>query len=1324
MTEESKEIDPKLTAAEDAESDDEEVEEVGEPVEGQTETRKKKKRKPKKKKLKDALTSGPSLAASETDPTKAVLTDAQFQQLLAMNPSLKNEVVDMDPAKVKELMQNMDLTTALSGMSLDGTNKTDMASFKFWKTQPVTSFEDARKKNIQDGPIKQIDIERVPKEPEALDPAFEWVTMDLEDPKELEEVYKLLSKHYVEDKEAMFRFHYTASFFNWALKAPGWKKDWHVGIRGKQEPRKLVAFISGIPVDLRVRKNTFKSSEVNFLCIHKQLRAKRLTPILIKEITRRCYLAGTYQAIYTAGVMLPTPVTTCRYFHRALEWTKLYELKFSPLPAASTPARQVAKYKLPDKTATPGLREMEAKDVTAVTKLLNRYLGRFDMQQHFSEEEVKHWMLHDENICPERVVYAYVVEDPSSHKVTDFFSFYSLASTAIASTKYQFVNAAYMYYYASDAAFDSDKAKLGIRLNLLIKDALILAKKAKFDVLNALTLLDNPLFLEKQLFGAGDGSLHYYLYNYRAAPIAGGIDEKNKVSDKHMGAQATVLRSVRNNSSLQCRTPLNSARCLSTTTLRPVHNTRLSALTQWQSRRHQSGAAAAVLEKAAEDPMALAQETIIANLDPKEADRLSKVRNIGIAAHIDSGKTTATERVLFYTGRINSIHEVRGKDSVGAKMDSMDLEREKGITIQSAATFCEWIKKSEGKEESYHINLIDTPGHIDFTIEVERALRVLDGAVMILCAVSGVQSQTITVDRQMRRYNIPRLSFINKMDRMGANPFKAIDQINHKLRIPAAAIQVPIGREDGFLGVVDLVRMKAIYFEGPKGINVVETDEIPADVLPIATERRSKLIEVLADVDDEMAEMFLDEVEPTQEQIKAAIRRATISLKFTPVLMGSALADKAVQPMLDAVCDYLPNPAEVENLALDRRRAEAPVKLVSYNSLPFVGLAFKLEEGNFGQLTYIRVYQGSIKKGMNIFNARNDKKIRIPRIVRMHSNEMEEVSEIGAGEICAVFGVDCASGDTFTDGTLGYSMTSMFVPDPVISLSIKPKNSRDGNNFSKAMNRFQREDPTFRVHVDQESQQTIISGMGELHLDIYVERIRREYNVECETGQPQVAYRETITKHVAFDHLLKKQTGGSGDYARVCGWLEPTGDLSSNVYESQVTGGHISEKFLFACEKGFHASCDKGPLVGHRVLGTNMVINDGATHMTDSSEMAFKIATQQAFRKAFAMGEPQVLEPLMKTTITAPNEFQGNIVGLLNKRNAVINETDIQAEDFTLYADCSLNSMFGFSSLLRAATQGKGEFSMEFSHYNPAPPQLQRELVAKYEKYQADRNKK
>ena len=640
-------------------------------------------------------------------------------------------------------------------------------------------------------------------------------------------------------------------------------------------------------------------------------------------------------------------------------------------------------------------------------------------------------------------------------------------------------------------------------------------------------------------------------------------------------------------------------------------------------------------------------------------------------------------------------------------MDSMDLEREKGITIQSAATYCDWIKHEDGKDEKYHINLIDTPGHIDFTIEVERALRVLDGACMILCAVSGVQSQTITVDRQMKRYNVPRISFVNKMDRAGANPFKAIDQINHKLRLPAAAVQVPIGMEDEFKGVVDLVRMKAIYSEGLKGETVRETDEIPPDVRLLADEKRAKLIETLADVDDEIAEIFLDERTPSVEQIRAAIRRATVALKFTPVFMGSALADKSVQPMLDGVCDYLPNPSEVENLALDQRRREAKVKLISYNSLPFVGLAFKLEESNFGQLTYIRVYQGSLRKGVYVFNARTNKKVKVPRIVRMHSNEMEEVQEIGAGEICAVFGIDCASGDTFTDGQLGYSMTSMFVPEPVISLSIKPKDNKDLPNFSKAMARFQREDPTFRVHIDDESSQTIISGMGELHLDIYVERMRREYRVACETGQPQVAWRETITQRVEFDHTLKKQTGGAGDYARVVGFMEPSGALEENKFEDQVSGGSISDKFLFACDKGFQLSCRQGPLVGHKVLGTRMIINDGATHMTDSSEMAFKNATQQAFRKAFNQGRPQILEPLMKTTITAPNEFQGNIVGLLNKRNATINDTEIGLEDFTLYADCSLHGMFGFSTQLRAATQGKGEFGMEFSHYSPAPMQLQ-----------------
>ncbi|EPQ65634.1 Bgt-5145 [Blumeria graminis f. sp. tritici] len=727
-------------------------------------------------------------------------------------------------------------------------------------------------------------------------------------------------------------------------------------------------------------------------------------------------------------------------------------------------------------------------------------------------------------------------------------------------------------------------------------------------------------------------------------------------------------------------------------------------------------------------PDATPNQKQVEPVDSKEQKRLARLRNIGIAAHIDSGKTTATERVLFYTGRIKAIHEVRGKDAVGAKMDSMDLEREKGITIQSAATFCDWKKVEEGKEETYHINLIDTPGHIDFTIEVERALRVLDGAVMILCAVSGVQSQTITVDRQMRRYNVPRISFINKMDRMGANPFKVVEQINKKLRIPAAALQVPIGTEDTFNGVIDLIRMKAIYNEGPKGEIIRETDEIPENLKALAEEKRAVMIEVLADVDDEIAEIFLDERVPTPKQIKAAVRRATIARKFTPVVMGSALADKSVQPMLDAVCDYLPDPSEVENLALDQRRAEAPVKLTSYNSLPFVGLAFKLEESNFGQLTYVRVYQGTLKKSMNVFNARTDKKVKVPRIVRMHSNEMEDALEIGAGEICAVFGVDCASGDTFTDGGLPYSMTSMFVPDPVVSLSIKPKHTKDGANFSKAMSRFQREDPTFRVHVDIESGETIISGMGELHLDIYVERMRREYRVEVETGQPQVAYRETVTQPAKFNHTLKKQTGGAGDFARVAGYMEPipqdSHGFSPAQFREEIVGGAISEKFLFACEKGFRASCEKGPLIGHPVLATLMVIDDGAIHSTDSSELAFKNATQQAFRKAFMDCKPQILEPVMKTTVSSPNEFQGNIVGLLNKRNSIINDTETGPEDFTLNADCSLNSMFGFSSQLRAATQGKGEFSMEFSHYSPAPGQLQKELIEKYLKQQAERHKK
>ena len=691
-------------------------------------------------------------------------------------------------------------------------------------------------------------------------------------------------------------------------------------------------------------------------------------------------------------------------------------------------------------------------------------------------------------------------------------------------------------------------------------------------------------------------------------------------------------------------------------------------------------------------------------LTPVDIQNQQKLRNIGISAHIDSGKTTFTERVLYYTKRIKEIHEVRGRDNVGATMDFMDLEREKGITIQSAATYCSWDKD----KNSYHFNLIDTPGHIDFTIEVERALRVLDGAVLVVCAVSGVQSQTVTVDRQMRRYNVPRVTFINKMDRMGANPFKAIEQLNSKLKLPAAAVQVPIGAESELKGVVDLLDMKAYYNKGDNG-EIIESGPIPEELKSLAEEKRQVLIETLADVDEHMAEIFLEEKEPTIQEMKDAIRRATIARKFTPVLMGSALANTGVQHVLDAIVDYLPNPSEVLNTGLDIAHEEAKVNLIPSVQQPFVGLAFKLEEGKYGQLTYIRVYQGRLKKGSYITNVKTGKKVKVSRLVRMHSNEMEDVDEVGSGEICATFGIDCSSGDTFSDGTLQYSMSSMFVPDAVVSLSITPK-SKDSTNFSKALNRFQKEDPTFRVRFDPESKETVISGMGELHLEIYVERMKREYNVECITGKPQVSYRESITIPSEFDYTHKKQSGGAGQYARIIGDLSPVeGGNKSNVFETHVVGGRIPDKYLSACAKGFDEACERGPLIGHKVLNVKMLINDGAIHSVDSNELAFKVATLTAFRDAFLKAQPVIMEPIMIVSVTSPNEFQGNVIGLLNKLQAVIQETDNGHDEFTLRAECSLSTMFGFASSLRASTQGKGEFSLEFSHYAPTAPHVQKE---------------
>ncbi|MCH0628924.1 elongation factor G [Kocuria palustris] len=707
-------------------------------------------------------------------------------------------------------------------------------------------------------------------------------------------------------------------------------------------------------------------------------------------------------------------------------------------------------------------------------------------------------------------------------------------------------------------------------------------------------------------------------------------------------------------------------------------------------------------------------DEIMEGLSDADKQAALRMRNIGILAHIDSGKTTFSERVLFYTGRINDIHEVRGRDAVGAKMDHMELEREKGITIQSAATYALWNK--DGKD--YHFNLIDTPGHIDFTIEVERALRVLDGAVLVVCAVAGVQLQTVTVDRQMRRYNVPRITFINKMDRMGANPFRAIEQINTKLKTPAAAIQVPIGAEDQLKGVVNIIDRVCLYNEGPKGEIIRRDENIPEDLVDIVEERRAMLIETLADVDDEMADIYLEGEEPTTEQIKAAIRRATIGRKFTPVMMGSALANTGIQPVLDAVVDYLPQPNEILNTGLEvSGDQETPVNLVPSLQAPFVGLAFKLEEGPYGQLTYIRVYQGKLKKGQYITHLKLGKKVKVARLVRMHSNEMEDVAEVGAGEICATFGIDCASGDTFIapNSEQKIAMSSMFVPEAVISLSIAPK-SKDNGSFLKAMNRFQKEDPTFRVKYDEELKETIILGMGELHLEIYVERMKREYGVECVTGKPQVSYREAITVPAVFDYTHKKQSGGAGQYGRVMGEVSPID--GENKFTQHIVGGKIPEKFLFACQKGFEDCLEKGPLIGHRVLGIHMHINDGQTHVVDSSELSFRTATHGAFKQAFLAAQPVILEPIMSVEVSAPNEFQGAVVGLINKLGGMINETVNNQDEFTVTAECSLSLMFGFSTSLRAGTQGKGEFSLEFLKYSPCSPQHQRELIANHEKAQ------
>ena len=691
------------------------------------------------------------------------------------------------------------------------------------------------------------------------------------------------------------------------------------------------------------------------------------------------------------------------------------------------------------------------------------------------------------------------------------------------------------------------------------------------------------------------------------------------------------------------------------------------------------------------------------------AHDIKRLRNIGISAHIDSGKTTLTERILYYTKRIFAVHEVRGKDGVGATMDSMELEKERGITISSAATYCEW--------NNHMINIIDTPGHVDFTIEVERSLRVLDSSVLVLCAVGGVQSQTITVDRQMNRYKVPRVAFINKCDRLGANPNRVVDQLRGRLNHNAVRMQIPIGLEGDLSGIIDLVSMKAIYFEGNYGEHL-KIDEIPDHLFDESMAGREELLNAVSMFSDELMEAVLED-KIQENLVHDAVRKGVLSRGLTPVFLGSAYKNIGVQPLLDAITRYLPSPRDVENIALDLDQEEKEIILSSNPNDLLVALAFKLEVTPYGQLTYLRIYQGSIQKGDDIVNTRARKKLKVGRLARIHADKMEDISRAEAGDIVALFGIDCFSGDTFTDGRVRYALTSMFVPEPVISLRVSPKDKASETNLAKAINRFIREDPTFRSHVDRESGETIISGMGELHLDIYKERMKREFGAEVETGMPQVAYREAISERADFDYTHKKQTGGAGQYGRVAGFMEPS---EGGIYEfvNGIKGGVIPTEYIPAVEKGFRSCLEKGRLIGFPVLGMRVTIIDGQFHSVDSSEMAFTQAAIGAFSQSYVKAKPIILEPVMKVSVECPSEYQGNVMSSINQRRGIIVSSTEDGFFTTVDAEVPLAEMFGYATTLRSLTQGKAEFTMEFSRYSKVPGPIAEEL----KKFFADRSKK
>lgn len=672
---------------------------------------------------------------------------------------------------------------------------------------------------------------------------------------------------------------------------------------------------------------------------------------------------------------------------------------------------------------------------------------------------------------------------------------------------------------------------------------------------------------------------------------------------------------------------------------------------------------------------------------------LESIRNIGISAHIDAGKTTLSERMLYYTGKIHQMHEVHDDD--GATMDYMELEREKGITITSAAITCFW--------KDHQINLIDTPGHVDFTIEVERSLRVLDGGVMVLCGVAGVQSQSITVDRQMKRYKIPRILFINKLDRVGADPFRVIGEVKDKLGLQPVVLQYPIGLEGQFAGVIDLIEMSASYFEGQNGEHWVKRP-IPGALQAEAQAARDRLLDQISIYSEALTAQLLDNEEISSGLIWETLRQGTLALEFTPVLMGSAFKNKGVQNLLEAVRLYLPSPAERSEVNAIDVLTDNRVPIAPDATQPVVGYAFKLTDDEYGQLTYTRLYAGTLHRGDRLYNPRTQDLNRVTKIVRIEANRRQELELITAGEIVGLLGVACASGDTLCAPGTHLSLEGMDIPDPVMTLAITPKSQADGDRMTKALQRFVREDPTLQVSIDPESNKTLLSGMGELHLAVYLERMKREYHAEAYIGKPAVAFRETLTQPAEFDYTFARPAGKRMQFAHVIGRLEPCDQLF--VFENRVVAGTIPPAFIAACEQGFRDALKTGWLRGYPIMSVKVILEGGSFHPLDSSEIAFRAAARQGFEDAFARGNPVLLEPMMNLEVESPTEFIGRIQNKLLSRRALLLGSETRNQDAVIRAEVPLIQMFGYATELRSLSQGMATFSMEFAEYRPLPAAL------------------